>query len=412
MGSLRRRLYEVLDVGSGHDWTSRWLHRLLVALILLSVAAVVASTVPALDGRFHRLFIAIEVVSAGVFTLEYLARLWVAVEHPPLRREPPWRARLMHAASPGMVVDAVSVAPVLLSLFVTEDLGVFLVFRLFRFFKLGRYSPGMASLLETIHQERRALLACLIILGGLVVVSAALMHMAEATAQPERFGSIPDAMWWAIVTLTTVGYGDAVPLTPTGKVIAGVTALFGLVMLALPVGIVATSFTEVIHRRDFVVTWAMVARVPIFADLDAASIAEIMRIMHSQMADVGEIITHRGDEARCMYFVAGGEVEVERGSNRLRLGAGQFFGELALVQQSHRAATVTVTSRAKLLVLDALDLHALMDRRPELGTRIRRAMLPGHGAEPVEAEADLAAAEVSEREPAPQDEPGAHGHRR
>ena len=104
------------------------------------------------------------------------------------------------------------------------------------------------------------------------------MHLAEHDAQPEKFGTIPDAMWWAVVTLTTVGYGDVVPITPLGKVIAGVIAIMGLGMLALPVGIIATSFAEVIHRRDFVVTWGMVSRVPLFRDLDADDVAQIMRL--------------------------------------------------------------------------------------------------------------------------------------
>ena len=113
------------------------------------------------------------------------------------------------------------------------------------------------------------------------------MYLAERHVQPDKLGTIPDAMWWAIVTLGTIGYGDVVPVTALGKVIAGVTIFLGLIMIALPVGIIATAFADEIHRRDFVVTWAMVARVPLFAGLDAAEIADIMRLLRAQQVEPG-----------------------------------------------------------------------------------------------------------------------------
>ena len=183
--------------------------------------------------------------------------------------------------------------------------------RLVRFFKLARYSSGLTSLLEAIYSERHALVATLLILSGLVLTMASFMYLAERDAQPDRFGTIPDAMWWAIVTLTTVGYGDVVPITPLGKVIGGLAAIMGVAMLALPVGIVATAFSDVIHRRQFVVTWSMVAKVPIFRSLDATAIAEIMQLLHSRTAQKGDVVARRGEQADAMYFIVRGEVEVE-----------------------------------------------------------------------------------------------------
>ncbi len=107
--------------------------------------------------------------------------------------------------------------------------------------------------------------------------AATLMYLAERHVQPDKLGTIPDAMWWAIVTLGTIGYGDVVPVTAVGKMIAGFTIFLGLIMVALPVGIIASAFADEVHRRDFVVTWAMVARVPLFSGLDATEIADIMR---------------------------------------------------------------------------------------------------------------------------------------
>src|SRR5205085_1071759 len=140
---------------------------------------------------------------------------------------------------------------------------------------------------------------------------------------------IPDAMWWAIVTLGTIGYGDVVPITLVGRIVASATIFVGLIMVALPIGIVATAFADEIHRRDFIVTWSMVARVPLFAELNASDIADIMRLLRAQQIEAGVVIARRGDPAHSMYFVAAGEVEIELKHERMRLGAGHFFGEVA-----------------------------------------------------------------------------------
>jgi voltage-gated potassium channel len=166
------------------------------------------------------------------------------------------------------------------------------------------------------------------------------------------------------VTLTTVGYGDVVPVTLAGRIIAGFTMMLGLMMLALPIGIVSTAFAEQIHRREFVVTWGMIARVPLFSKLSAAEIAEVMNCLRAQSVPAHTIVVRRNDPATSLYFIAGGEVEVEAGTGHIRLGEGQFFGEMALLRQRRRTATVRSTLATKLLVLDAADLHGLMERNP------------------------------------------------
>jgi voltage-gated potassium channel len=251
------------------------------------------------------------------------------------------------------------------------------------------------SLLDALYTERRALLGCFIILIGAALIAAAIMHLVEGQAQPDKFGTIPEAMWWAIVTLGTIGYGDVVPITTLGKIVASFTIFAGLIMIALPVGIVATAFSEQIHRRDFIITWGMVARVPLFAELNAAEIADIMRLLRARQVEAGAMITRRGEQADLMYLIAAGEVEIELKNERVRLGAGHFFGEIAALRRARRSATVVAVTSTSLLVLDAHNLHALMEREPRIAERIRSVMRSRVGGEGLTPKGDLVAEELS-----------------
>jgi voltage-gated potassium channel len=371
--TIRRRAYQVLEQGPVGDRTSKTVDRFLVVLILVNLIAVSLETIPQYEERYSASFAVIEFFSLIVFTIEYGLRLWCAVEHGPHQHLSARHARLKYALSPAGIVDLVAVLPFWFAMVLPAELRVFLVFRMVRFFKFARYSPAMRSLLDVLYNERRALFGCLVIALGIALVAASIMHLAEAAVQPAKLGTIPDAFWWAIVTIGTIGYGDVVPVTALGKVIATCTIFAGLVLMALPVGIIATAFAEQIQRRDFIVTWGMISRVPLFAELDATEISDVMGLLREQVAEPGEIIMRAGDAARSMYFIAAGEVEIEiRGKkDRVRLGAGQFFGEVALLRRTRRSATVTAITRTNLLGLDAHDLHALMRRDTRIAARIK-----------------------------------------
>ena len=388
----------MLEQGPIGERRIRIVNRLLVVLIVVNLAAVALESVPAIDAQYGRWFAAIEWVSLVVFTAEYLARVWVAPEHAPNLSLHPLRARLNFVLSPAGLVDLFAVFPFWIAMAVPVDLRFVLVFRVIRFLKLARYSPAMRSLIEALYNERRALFGCVVILVGATLVAASLMHLAERHAQPDKFGTIPDAMWWAIVTLGTVGYGDVVPVTPAGKLIAAVTIFGGLVMVALPVGIIATAFSDMIHRRDFVVTWGMIAKVPLFSGLAAGDIADIMRLLRAQTVEPGAVIARRGDPAHSMYFIASGDVEIALKDRTLRLGSGHFFGEVAALRRARRSATVTALTRANLLVLDAHDLHALMEREPHVAARIRDVVKERLSSELLTARGDIVTEEIEEGE--------------
>ncbi|MEI2383894.1 cyclic nucleotide-gated ion channel [Breoghania sp. JC706] len=370
--SLKRRVYELLEKGAAGNLASRVVDRALIALILINVAAVILSTVDSIERQWGDLFLLIEIVSGTIFTAEYAARLWVADMHPPLRGLGPVRARIRYATQPAALIDLLAVLPFWVPLF-SGDFRAFVVFRLLRFLKLARYSPALRSLAKALASERRALVASFVIIFGIVLIAATALHLIEGDDQPEAFGSIPAAIWWAITTVTTVGYGDVVPVSPLGKVVGGIVMLLGYGLLALPIGVVASAFAREIHSREFVVTWGMVARVPLFEDLNAADIAEVTGLLHSQTVEAGEIIAREGDPGASMFFIASGTVEIDLAERTITMREGNFFGEMAVLHRTRRSATVVATSRCRLLVLDGDDLHRLMRRNPAIARRVREA---------------------------------------
>ena len=370
---VRRRVHRILEQGPVGDRVSKRVDRFLVILILINLIAVTLKSIPQYEERYGTAFALIEFFSLVVFTIEYALRLWSAVEHGPHQHLSATQARLKYVLSPAGIIDLIAVLPFWFAMVLPGDLRVVLVFRMVRFFKFARYSPAMRSLLDVLYNERRALFGCLVIALGTALVAASLMHLAEANVQPIKLGTIPEAFWWAIVTIGTIGYGDVVPVTALGKLIATCTIFAGLVLMALPVGIIATAFAEQIQRRDFIVTWGMISRVPLFAELDATEISDVMELLRAQVVEAGEVVMRAGEAARSMYFIAAGEVEIEiKGKKEhIRLGVGQFFGEVALLRRTRRTATVTAITRTNLLGLDAHDLHALMQRDPRIAEQIK-----------------------------------------
>ena len=388
---LPDRLYELLE----HDHPpysagSRFV-RLIVALIVVDVLAAILASVPELDASFDRLFTSIEIAAALAFALEYAARVWSVAGHS-LRHVSPTRARLEYMVSSLGIIDLLAFLPSAIALIIGDKTALVL-FGMLPFLKLVRYSPAMRSLLSVIHAERRTLFGCLVILSAAVLLFASLLYAIEHNVQPDKFGTIPQAMWWAIVTLGTVGYGDVVPATPLGKLVSVFAIVVGFAMIALPVAIISTAFADEVRRRDFVVTWGMLARVPLFSHLSAAEIADIMRLLKARTIEADEILVRRGDAASSMYFITTGEVEIELPTQRVRLADGTFFGEIALLHRTKRSGTVTATRQTRLLVLDAQDFHALIERVPTLAAHVHKtaqARLADAG--------DLAAAELAQAE--------------
>ena len=366
---LRDRLYELLEHDHlPHSVGSRFV-RLIIAIIVVDVLAMILASVPEFDGRLGLLFTVIEVGAVVAFALEYAARVWSVAGHS-LRDMTPTRARLEYAFSSLGIIDLLAFLPSAIAL-IAGDRSALVLFGMLPFMKLVRYSPALRSLLAALHAERRTLFGCVVILTGAVLLFASLLYAVEHQVQPDKLGTVPQAMWWAVVTLGTVGDGDVVPITPLGKAVAVFAVISSFVMIALPVAIIATAFADEVRRRDFIVTWGMLARVPLCSHLGASEIADIMRLLRARTIESGEVLVRRGDAASSMYFITAGEVEIALPNQRVRLSDGTFFGEIALLHRTRRSGTVTATRKTKLLALDAQDFHALIERMPALAAHVK-----------------------------------------
>ncbi|MEM7620881.1 MAG: cyclic nucleotide-gated ion channel [Pseudomonadota bacterium] len=358
--NLRLQAYHILE--TGHEGLGRWVNRFLILLIILNVIAFAIDTVPDLHERYRFYFDAFNVISVLIFTIEYILRLWSCVEIPLYDGNSPWQSRWRFARTAPLVIDILAILPFYLSFLFPMDLRALRVLRLFRFFKLVRYSAALQSLMRVMQNELHALLGALLIMAALLLFAASGIYFIERSVQPEHFGSIPDAMWWAIATLTTVGYGDVTPVTVLGKLFAGLVMIFGLGMFALPIAIISTGFSQETTKREFVVTWTMVAQVPIFKGLDAAEISEIISLLESHSIQKGGFVFRTGEEAQAMYFIVSGDIEVRYDDKTYLLTKGDYFGELAILQKRKHLADAVALSRCSLLVLSLEELNYLFSK--------------------------------------------------
>lgn len=345
----------------------------MATLIILNVVAFSIETVPSIHDRHAAKFALFDLISILIFTAEYAARLWVCTEHPPFRGLPTWRARLKFARSPFMIVDLLAIAPFYLSFLMAMDLRVLRIFRLLRFFKLARYSPAFNTMLRVLTRERSALMGVAIVMLGLIIISASILYLVEGHLPGSEFATVPEAMWWAVATLTTVGYGDVTPETPLGKLIAGIVMISGLGFFALPIGIIASGFMEEFRRKEFVVTWGMAARASVFSDLNPQEIGDVLTVLKARTAPPGSIIAVDGERPGALFMVGSGDVEI-RDADRPEIDAvnlcdGEFWGARSLLT-GEQAETATAITTCDLIVLDQEDFKTLARSRPQLHQRL------------------------------------------
>ena len=366
---MRAQINQIL-----HSDSQPLAHILVKALFLLAIGVVVTvamvETLPNFDRTASSFTYNIREAALVVLTVEFFLRIWVEPEKTAPAGE--LVCRIAYLKSPLGIVDFLAVLPAWVGLIYPVELHWFELAAALSLFKLSRYVPALSLVANVVVRQGRSIFAALVVLSILLVFAATVIYLFEYEAQPNSFESIPQSLWWAISTMATVGYGDMAPITPIGRLIGGVAMVFGIAMFAVPAGILASGFAEELRKRDFVVNWQSVARVPLFARLDANAISSVAQLLKPRSVSANQAIVRRGEVAESMYFIMEGEVEVELTPTPIRLKQGDFFGEIALVENIRRTATIFSVTNCRLLVLEAVDFHRLIDQIPELKEQIER----------------------------------------
>ena len=250
---FQNRALEILEPGRGGDWASKFCDYFIAALVILNILAVTLESVSDFSVGYAQQFYIVESFSVAIFSIEYLMRVWASAAKQETNGRVFGSARLGYIFSFSGLIDLVSILPFYLqALFPGLDLRVLRTLRLLRIFKLSNYNTAIEDLFSAIYEERKSFIAAFYLLIIAFVLTSSLIYFAEHQAQPDKFSSIPDAKYWSLITLTTVGYGDVSPVTWIGKVISVITALMGVSVVALLTGIIANAFSNQIARRKLI----------------------------------------------------------------------------------------------------------------------------------------------------------------
>lgn len=257
---MRARIHDILEMSDTKDPFCRIFSLFIVSLILLNVVCIVLESMDEIERHYRDLFWSIEIGSTLVFALEYLLRLWSSVESKENGGTPKSdsRKRIQYIFSPMAIIDLIAFLPSLLQvLFPGIDLRFLRILRLLRVFKLTRYFSTFELLFNVLYEERKNLAGIFVILIVILVMAASALYLVERDVQPEKFGSIPQAMWWAIAALTTVGYGDVYPQSYLGQILGSLVTILGIGMVALPSGILASAFSEQMRQKRESLQWVI-----------------------------------------------------------------------------------------------------------------------------------------------------------
>lgn len=249
MDNIRKRTFSVLEIGEKNDRLSRIIDVLLICLISLNVLSVILETLPSLQNKYQFFFSSFEFFSVCIFSIEYVARAWSAVENSDKQYTHPFWGRLRYMFTPMALIDLIVILPFYLGMFLPVDLRFMRVLRLLRVFKLTRYSSSMSLLLQVLADEAKSIGAALFILFIMIIMASSLIYLAEHKAQPVAFNSIPASMWWSVITMTSIGYGDVIPITIVGKILASIIGVISIGIVALPAGLLASGFSEALRQR-------------------------------------------------------------------------------------------------------------------------------------------------------------------
>jgi voltage-gated potassium channel len=242
--NIKKRTSELLSKANISDKPSQYVDTALFILILLNITAVCLESVKDIGNKYEKSFYYFEMFSVFIFGIEYLLRVWSAPAREDLGEGSSFIKRLKYIFSFTGLIDFVAIIPSIITYFGGLDLRWLRVLRLLRLLKISNYSSAIEDFFSAIMADWRSFSAALYLVLVALFLSSALMYIAENESQPDKFSSIPETMWWSLITLTTVGYGDVSPITPFGKIIGAFTAIMGVCTVALLTGIVASAFAN------------------------------------------------------------------------------------------------------------------------------------------------------------------------
>jgi voltage-gated potassium channel len=362
---------ELLAEGPLSPKQARIYRSVLIVAILASTNAAALGTVPDLPAAALFWIGAVSLLANLAIIVDYLLRLILAWQGTGKDDSARWKGLRHYMFSAFGLFDLAAALTLGRGLIPADTQDAAIVLSIFCFLKLARYSPALETLRTVILIEAKPLMSALFIVLLLAYIAATSLFFVERHVN-SAMTTLPDALWWAVITLTTVGYGDVVPITPLGKFFGTAVAILGLCMFALPASILASGFTEEMRRHAFIKNWSLVSKVPFFNCLNAGQIAEIAELLRPYTAIKGEAVIREGEIGESMYFIVTGEFEGRVGGTKFILKAGEFFGEIALLDRSPRMATVKALMRSQLLTLGVRDFQKFVGSSPELMPMIRK----------------------------------------
>ena len=344
---MKNLIFRLLEDSEKKHGAQPLVNLLIVGLIVLNSIAVALATVESYKVSYKEVFDAFEIFSVIFFTLEYILRVWICTERSEKNYKHPIKGRLRYIFSPFAIIDLIAILPFFLGSFIEMDLRFMRAFRLIRIFRFASKSITLQALGNVLKKESRTLLAALLVMIIVLFTASTIMYYLEKDIQPDKFGSIPEAMWWGVAALTTVGFGDSVPVSVQGKFLAGIIMILGIVIYALPAGVFASAFVRELQSKSFFDTWNLVAKVPILKTLDALAIGKIVEILEPSEVKANQVI----DANAGMYFIISGVVEITRGEQSRELSEGGFFGEMEILFGGKRNVIAKSKTPVELLIL-------------------------------------------------------------
>lgn len=249
MEKIKERIYNTIRDDDENDLASNIFDGIIISLIMINVGLVIAETF-SLSAKVLRIFDIIEYISVGVFSVEYALRVFTSdLMRPEL---PAWKARIRYVFSFMAIIDLLAILPTFLPFIISVDLRVLRmirVIRLFRVFKFNRYTNALSIIAEVFRRKKSQLISSVFVVGLLMIIASVLMFNVENAAQPDQFSNAFSSLWWAVATLTTVGYGDIYPVTVLGRILSAIIALLGIGLVAVPTGIITAGFTELVDEE-------------------------------------------------------------------------------------------------------------------------------------------------------------------